>query len=106
MSAAFDIRLGLGLGVPRCMCCLESAPRLCHEHYRVELEPADETVAELQSLVVAIRHREPDAVTGELLVALVSTLDHLLGAATDVDRIRHSMALAAIATRYREELQS
>lgn len=99
-------RLGLRLVLPdaRCLCCTQSAPYACPEHYRRELEPADEVVAELQSIVVAMRHRGESAALHELLADLMRQVALLSQATDPVDRIRHSMAAAAVAVRYREEL--
>lgn len=80
--------------------------------YVRELEPADEVVAELQAVVVAMRHRgdsdDPREVEDELEL-LVAQLRHVVvsihdPAARYVQLVRLSMAIAATAVRYREEL--
>lgn len=81
------------------------------DHYARELEPLDETIAELQSVVVAMRHRG-DA-TAELVADIEAYAEQLVHVAslTDpqtpprgVQLIRLAMAIAAVAIRYREEL--
>lgn len=94
MSAAFDT-----LPSGACLCCAE---RQCPEHYSRELEPPDDIIAELQSIVVAMRHRGAPDDPGSLVVEMIVQA-RIVAACTDpVDQIRHSMALAAVAIRYRE----
>ena len=92
--------------------CGQHAAGACPDDYRRELEPTDSTIAELQSVVVAMRHRG-DAVA-ELVAdieAIAEQLVHVAGLPDTVAPPRHlqlirlSIALAATAIRYREELK-
>lgn len=94
-----------------CRCGLSHDPGCCPDDYRRELEPLDETIAELQSIVVAMRHRGDPA--GELerdIALLAGQLVHVAHMPDPVEPprqlqlVRLSMALAAVAIRYREEL--
>lgn len=94
-----------------CRCGLTHDPGCCPDDYRRELEPLDETIAELQSVVVAMRHRGDPVVDIERDIALLAgQLVHVAHMPEPVAPPRHlqlirlSMALAAVAVRYREEL--
>jgi len=84
-----------------CLCCAEQQ---CPEHYSRELEPHDETVAELQSVVVAMRHRGESDDLLDLELEITHAYNKLRRATLPADRIRNAIALAALAVRYREEL--
>jgi hypothetical protein len=92
--------------------CGQHAAGACPDDYRRELEPADETIAELQSVVVAMRHRgdavadlerDVELFAGQLLH--VARLPDPVAPSRRLQLIRLSMALAAVAIRYREELK-
>lgn len=90
--------------------CGQHAAGACPDDYRRELEPSDATIAELQSVVVAMRHRgdEVDLRQLELFVGQllhVAALPDPLTPPRAVQLIRLSMAIAAIAVRYREDLK-
>lgn len=111
MTAALALGLGLGLtldpdpeGPVPPPCCSAHPAGCCPDHYRRELEPRDDTIAELQSVVVAMRHRGDPGTLRELDDALWGEVVLVLASRTPTDRIKHSMALAAIAVRYREEI--
>ncbi len=91
---------------------LVKQPGTCPDSYRRELEPSDETICELQSVVVAMRHRG-DAVA-ELVADIEAYAEQLVHVAAlpepqqpprHLQLIRLSMALAACAVRYREEIK-
>jgi hypothetical protein len=92
--------------------CGQHAAGACPDDYRRELEPSDSTIAELQSVVVAMRHRGDDvddlgrdvALYASQLLFVASCPDEL-NPPRSVQLIRLSMALAATAIRYREELK-
>jgi hypothetical protein len=94
-----------------CRCGLTHDPGCCPDDYRRELEPRDETIAELQSVVVAMRHRgdtvddlaaDIELIAWQLLH--VARLPNPVAPPRGLQLIRLSMALAAVAVRYREEL--
>jgi hypothetical protein len=113
MPAAVPFPIGELERLPVVTCsCGAHAAGACPDDYRRELEPSDTTIAELQSVVVAMRHRD-----GDDAVELERDLELFLGQLLHVSRlpdpqspprsvqlIRLSMALAAVAIRYREEL--
>jgi hypothetical protein len=86
-------------------CCTRHEPGCCPDHYARELEPADGTLAELQSVVVAQRHRGESNDRRDLEDAMRAYARLISSAFDPIDRIRHSMALAAIAIRYREDIR-
>lgn len=95
-----------------CRCGLTHDPGCCPDDYRRELEPRDETIAELQSVIVAMRHRGDAVDDLEREVALLAgQLVHVahmpdpVVPARGLQLIRLSMALAAVAVRYREEIK-
>ena len=107
MTAAFPIETACACGA--------HLSGTCPDDYRRELEPADETVAELQSVVVAMRHRgDSDELVDleETLTLYLGQLQHVQytrAAARDdesrrVQCIRLAMAIAAVAVRYRERI--
>lgn len=112
MSAAAPFPIGELERLPVVTCsCGQHAAGACPDDYRRELEPRDATIAELQSVVVAMRHRGDSALDIEADLELF--LGQLLHVARQpepmtpprsVQLIRLSMALAAVAVRYREEL--
>lgn len=92
--------------------CGQHAAGACPDDYRRDLEPSDSTIAELQSVVVAMRHRG-DA-DGELVADIEAYAEQLVHVAALPDPqspprhlqlIRLSIALAATAIRYREEMK-
>jgi hypothetical protein len=93
--------------------CGQHAAGACPDDYRRDLEPSDSTIAELQSVIVAMRHRDgDDAVELERDLDLylqqlhhVSCLPDPQSPPRSVQLIRLSIALAATAIRYREELK-
>lgn len=110
MPAAFPTDELERLPVVTCSCG-QHAAGACPNDYRRELEPRDATIAELQSVVVAMRHRGDRVADIEQDVALYATqllfVSHLpegINPPRAVQLIRLSMALAATAIRYREEL--
>lgn len=91
--------------------CGRHAAGACPDDYRRDLEPCDSTIAELQSVVVAMRHRGDDVAhlerELELFVAQllhVASLPEPQQPPKHVQLIRLSIAVAATAVRYREEL--
>jgi hypothetical protein len=91
--------------------CGRHAAGACPDDYRRELEPSDSTIAELQSVVVAMRHRGDDVADLEhdleLFVGQLLHVARLPDPQTpprSAQLIRLSMALAAVAVRYREEI--
>lgn len=114
MSVAVPFPIGELERLPVVTCsCGQHAAGACPEDYRRDLEPSDSTIAELQSVVVAMRHREGDdavELERDLDVYLqqlhhVSCLPDPQSPPREVQLIRLSMALAAVAIRYREELK-
>ena len=71
-------------------------PALPHD---ATLEPTDETIAEVQSLVCASRQLQPDMSVEDLAVAMSAALRQLLEAPGP----GYAVALASFALRYREE---
>lgn len=114
MIAAASFPFGELERLPVVSCsCGQHAAGACPDDYRRELEPADATIAELQSVVVAMRHRGDDTAAAALerdLELFVGQLLHVarlpepLSPPRAVQLIRLSMAIAAVAVRYREEL--
>lgn len=74
----------------------ERAPDPPHDS---RLEPTDETVAELQSLVCRSRQLAPEITAEELLGAIESALRQLMVDPTP----GYAVAVAAFALRFREE---
>lgn len=110
MTAAFPLGDLERLPVVTCSCG-QHAAGACPDDYRRELEPSDSTIAELQSVVVAMRHRGDDVADLERDLDLfvgqlrhVAALPEPLTPPRAVQLIRLSMAIAAVAIRYREEL--
>lgn len=111
MSVAFPIGELDRLPVVTCSCG-QHAAGACPDDYRRELEPNDSTIAELQSVVVAMRHRGDEVADIERdLELFVGQLQHVaalpepLSPPRAVQLIRLSMAIAAVAVRYREEIK-
>ena len=115
MAVPFPISELERLPVVACSCG-EHAAGACPEDYRRELEPSDATIAELQSVVVAMRHRDGGPAAGEAelerdLDLYLEQLQHVARLPEpqhpprSVQLIRLSMAIAATAIRYREELK-
>jgi hypothetical protein len=103
-AAAFPLAAAEAAGHDVGTCCAAHPSGTCPDHYARSLEPRDETIAELQSVVVAMRHRR-DATDRALLEhELCTYLGEALIATDRVALIAHLMALAAVAVRYREEL--
>lgn len=111
LAAAFPFEQLERLPVVTCTCG-QHAAGACPDDYRRELEPSDATVAELQSVIVAMRHRGDDEHDdlGHLLELLVGQLRHVArlpdpqAPPRHLQLIRLSMAIAAVAVRYREEI--
>lgn len=73
-------------------------PELPHD---AALEPSDETVAEVQSLVCKSRQLQPELTPDELLAAMEGALYELMVRRPDAGG--YAVALATMALRYREE---
>lgn len=114
MTAAFPLETLAAMPAANgCACGHE--PGTCPEAYRRDLEPADSTIAELQSVVVAMRHRGDDDEQSQLdvedsLALYVGQLRHVAAEVRDeqarrVQCIRLAIAIAATAVRYRERIE-